>query len=211
MSGARAGRVRAGGRHRSALHPLHLGHDRASPRAWCATTAATPSRSSGSMSAVYGMGAGEVFWAASDIGWVVGHSYIVYAPLLDGLHHDPLRGQAGRHARSRRVLAGHRPARGERAVHRAHRVPRDQEGRSEGRAHGQARPLAIPHPVPGRRALRSRHALVGARASARAGDRSLVADGDRLGHRGQLRGPGACCRSSRARRPRRCRATTCGC
>src|SRR5206468_404260 len=37
-----------------------------------------------SMSGVYGMGAGEVFWAASDIGWVVGHSYIVYAPLLKG-------------------------------------------------------------------------------------------------------------------------------
>jgi len=37
-----------------------------------------------SMHAVYGMGAGETFWAASDIGWVVGHSYIVYAPLLKG-------------------------------------------------------------------------------------------------------------------------------
>ena len=33
---------------------------------------------------VYGMEPGEVFWAASDIGWVVGHSYIVYAPLLLG-------------------------------------------------------------------------------------------------------------------------------
>jgi len=37
-----------------------------------------------SMGSVYGMGAGEVYWAASDIGWVVGHSYIVYAPLLKG-------------------------------------------------------------------------------------------------------------------------------
>jgi len=33
---------------------------------------------------VYGMKPGDVFWAASDIGWVVGHSYIVYAPLLLG-------------------------------------------------------------------------------------------------------------------------------
>jgi propionyl-CoA synthetase len=33
---------------------------------------------------VYGMKPGDVFWAASDIGWVVGHSYIVYAPLLSG-------------------------------------------------------------------------------------------------------------------------------
>jgi propionyl-CoA synthetase len=37
-----------------------------------------------SMRHVYGTGPGEVFWAASDIGWVVGHSYIVYAPLLAG-------------------------------------------------------------------------------------------------------------------------------
>jgi propionyl-CoA synthetase len=33
---------------------------------------------------IYGMQPGDVFWAASDIGWVVGHSYIVYAPLLLG-------------------------------------------------------------------------------------------------------------------------------
>ncbi|WPL15912.1 Acetyl-coenzyme A synthetase [Thiorhodovibrio winogradskyi] len=37
-----------------------------------------------SMRHVYGMEPGEVFWAASDVGWVVGHSYIVYAPLLHG-------------------------------------------------------------------------------------------------------------------------------
>jgi propionyl-CoA synthetase len=37
-----------------------------------------------SMEAIYDVGAGDVFWAASDIGWVVGHSYIVYAPLLAG-------------------------------------------------------------------------------------------------------------------------------
>jgi propionyl-CoA synthetase len=37
-----------------------------------------------SMKNVYGMKPGDVFWAASDIGWVVGHSYIVYAPLLLG-------------------------------------------------------------------------------------------------------------------------------
>ncbi|MFL5366202.1 MAG: propionyl-CoA synthetase [Myxococcales bacterium] len=37
-----------------------------------------------SMKAMYGVKPGEVYWAASDIGWVVGHSYIVYAPLLQG-------------------------------------------------------------------------------------------------------------------------------
>jgi len=37
-----------------------------------------------SMKNIYGMNPGEVFWAASDIGWVVGHSYIVYGPLFHG-------------------------------------------------------------------------------------------------------------------------------
>ncbi|WP_339716378.1 propionyl-CoA synthetase [uncultured Sneathiella sp.] len=37
-----------------------------------------------SMKYVYDINPGEVFWAASDVGWVVGHSYIVYAPLLHG-------------------------------------------------------------------------------------------------------------------------------
>jgi propionyl-CoA synthetase len=37
-----------------------------------------------SMANVYGVKPGEVFFAASDIGWVVGHSYIVYAPLIYG-------------------------------------------------------------------------------------------------------------------------------
>src|SRR6267143_531420 len=37
-----------------------------------------------SMQNLYGVNPGEVWWSASDIGWVVGHSYIVYAPLLHG-------------------------------------------------------------------------------------------------------------------------------
>ncbi|TRW98307.1 propionyl-CoA synthetase [Paracoccus sp. M683] len=36
------------------------------------------------MKNVYGIEAGDVFWAASDVGWVVGHSYICYAPLIAG-------------------------------------------------------------------------------------------------------------------------------
>jgi len=37
-----------------------------------------------SMENIYNVQPGEVFWSASDVGWVVGHSYIVYAPLLQG-------------------------------------------------------------------------------------------------------------------------------
>jgi len=37
-----------------------------------------------SMEAIYDVSPGDVYWAASDVGWVVGHSYIVYAPLIRG-------------------------------------------------------------------------------------------------------------------------------
>ncbi|HLI13543.1 MAG TPA: propionyl-CoA synthetase [Alphaproteobacteria bacterium] len=37
-----------------------------------------------SMANIYGVAPGEVYWAASDVGWVVGHSYIVYGPLIHG-------------------------------------------------------------------------------------------------------------------------------
>jgi propionyl-CoA synthetase len=37
-----------------------------------------------SMRMLYGLDVGDVWWTASDVGWVVGHSYIVYAPLLRG-------------------------------------------------------------------------------------------------------------------------------
>ncbi len=37
-----------------------------------------------SMKNIYGVNPGDVYWAASDVGWVVGHSYIVYAPLFHG-------------------------------------------------------------------------------------------------------------------------------
>ncbi len=39
-----------------------------------------------SMRMIYGLDAGDVWWTASDVGWVVGHSYIVYAPAAARLH-----------------------------------------------------------------------------------------------------------------------------
>ena len=83
-----------------------------------------------SMKHVYGMGAGEVFWAASDIGWVVGHSYIVYAPLLNGCTTILYEGKPVGTPDPGAFWRVMRPARRERAVHRAHRVPGHQEGRS---------------------------------------------------------------------------------
>ena len=83
---------------------------------------------------IYDTGPGEVFWAASDVGWVVGHSYIVYAPLLTGCTTVLYEGKpvgtpdAGAFWR---VVAEHNV---EDAVHRADRIPRDQEGGPGGQA-----------------------------------------------------------------------------
>ena len=93
---------------------------------------------------------------------------------------DHVRGQAGRHAGRRRVLAGDLAARRGRVVHRADRVPRDQEGRPERRVAAQIRSLEIPHAVPRRRARRSADGGMGRAAAESARDRSLVADRDRL-------------------------------
>ena len=60
MAGARAGRLRAGGGDRSAVHPLHVRHHRACRRASCATTAATRSRWPGRWRNVYDIGPGDV-------------------------------------------------------------------------------------------------------------------------------------------------------
>ena len=43
-----------------------------------------------SMKHIYGVEPGEVYWAASDVGWVVGHSYIVYAPSVQRQHDSTL-------------------------------------------------------------------------------------------------------------------------
>jgi propionyl-CoA synthetase len=70
------------------------------------------------MEAVHGVCPGEVYWAASDIGWVVGHSYIVYAPTAGCttiLYEGKPVGTPGRG----RVLAGVCRSRRQRHVHRA--------------------------------------------------------------------------------------------
>ena len=165
-----------------------------------------------SMGAVYDARPGEVYWAASDIGWVVGHSYIVYGPLLQGCTTVLYEGKpvgtpdAGAFWR---VCADHGVRRD---VHRADGDPRDQARRPARGQHGRrARPVAPAHAVPGRRALRPRHAALGRAAARAAGDRPLVADRDRLADRRQLHGHRAAAGQARARRPARCRATTCRC
>ena len=152
------------------------------PRAWCATTAATRSRSSGAWARLRRRpGRGVLGGLRHRLGG---------RPLLhrvrarcSRLHHHPLRGQAGGHARPRRVLAGVAPARGERAVHRAHRVPGDQEGGSRRASTWRATTsrASARSSWPASAAIPTRSS--GRGAAARAGDRPLVADRDRLADR----------------------------
>ena len=125
-------RVRAGRRHRSALHSLHVRHDRHSEgrgaRQW---------RPHGRAQMVDA----ESLRRLARRGVLGGlRRRLGGRPLLHRLcaavprlHLDPLRGQACRHARCRRVLARDLAARRGVAVHRAHCLPRHQEGRPQGR------------------------------------------------------------------------------
>ena len=162
-----------------------------------------------SMRSIYDIGPGEVFWAASDVGWVVGHSYIVYAPLLTGCDDGAVRGQAGRYPGRRRVLAGGGRARGQGAVHRADRVPRDQEG-------GPGGELAQRTTCPASgtcswRASGSTRRPTGGRASCSASRWSTTGGRPRpAGRSWPTCAAWSRCRSRPVRRRCRCPATTCG-
>ena len=99
---------------------------------------------------VYDVHEGQVWWTASDVGWVVGHSYIVYAPLITRRDDGALRGQARRHTGRRRVLAGDRRARRGGVVHGPDGDAGDQEGGPGRRPAGRPRPEPVPRAVPGR-------------------------------------------------------------
>ena len=141
-----------------------------------------------SMANIYDIAPGEVFWTASDVGWVVGHSYIVYAPLLQGATTVLYEGKpvgtpdAGAFWR---VIAEH----GVVTLFTApDGLPRHQARRSRGPAHRRPRPLPFPGAVPGGRAAGPADPRLGGGEAAGAGDRSLVADGIRLAHGGELPG-----------------------
>ena len=144
-----------------------------------------------SMKTVYNINPGEVFWAASDVGWVVGPQLHRLRAADPRLHHRALRGQAGAHPRRGGLLAGDPGVPGQRLLHRADRVPGHQEGGPGRPPQAQVRHLQPAHPVPGRRAPRSAHLRVAGPGAGRAHRRPLVADRDRLAHRGQPHGPGA--------------------
>ena len=134
-----------------------------------------------SMKMIYGCDAGDVYWAASDVGWVVGHSYIVYAPLLRGCTSIMYEGKpvgtpdAGAFWR---VCAQHK-VKVLFTAPTAMRAIKQQD--PEGKLAAALRPVEAGGAVSRRRALRSADRRLGARAAEHAGGRSLVADRNRLG------------------------------
>ena len=138
-----------------------------------------------SMKNLYGVEPGEVYWAASDVGWVVGHSYIVYAPLFHGCTTILYEGKpvgtpdAGAFWR---VIAEHGCVAMFTAPTAFRAIKKEDP---QGKFFAQYDLSQVPHAVPRRRARRSRHDDVGREAAAEAGDRPLVADRDRLGDRRQ--------------------------
>ena len=110
-----------------------------------------------SMRHIYDIEPGDMFWAASDVGWVVGHSYIVYGPLLLGattvLYEGkpvgtPDAGAFWRVASEHGVKAMFTAPTAMRAIHKE-----DPDGASP----RQVRPVGAEVPVPGGRAARPRH------------------------------------------------------
>ena len=139
-----------------------------------------------SMPNVYDVGAGQTMFTASDVGWVVGHSYIVYAPLLVGATTVLYEGKpvgtpdAGQFWR---VVAEH-------GVQAACSPRRPRSGRSRRRTRTASTRAkydlsTLRVPVPRRRAAGPGDLPLGDRAARRPGDRPLVADRDRLADRRQ--------------------------
>ena len=120
----------------------------------------------------------SVYWCAADVGWVTGHSYIVYGPLVQRDDRRHVRGRArlpgqGSLVGDRRALRGGHPVHGSDGDPLAHEVGP--------RARGQARPVLDPAARVGRRADQPRGVdLVpgGDRRRPRAGRGHVVADGD---------------------------------
>ena len=130
-----------------------------------------------SMTKIYDIRPGEVFWAASDVGWVVGHSYIVYGPLIHGCTTVLYEGKPVRTPDAGafwRVVADHDVRV---HVYRPDGDSGDQARRPGGPTWSQPYRLERPAlPVSGRRTLRCRDAAMDPTPAGRASDRSLVAD-----------------------------------
>ena len=140
------------------------------------------------MKAHYDIDPGEVFFVASDVGWVVGHSYIVYAPLLHGattIFYEgkpvgtPDAGAFWRVISEYKVKAMFTAPTAFRAI---------KKEDPNGTFLAKYDLSQFQDAVPGRRARRPQHDTLGRRPAEGSRHRPLVANRNGLGHRGQLRG-----------------------
>ncbi len=199
--------ARADGRRGSAVHPLHLGIDRqAQGRAPHLRRLSACGRAY-THELVFDYRPGTIYWCAADIGWVTGHSYIVYGPLANGATTLMFEGVPNWPDASR-DLAGGRPPPGRDPLHRADRAARAD---ARGRRVRHARPRARASSCSARSASRStpRRGAGITRWSARAAARSSTPGGrPRPAARMITPLPGATAAQAGHRRPGRCRAST---
>ncbi|MFC7668904.1 AMP-binding protein [Hymenobacter humi] len=142
-----------------------------------------------SMQAVYGLAPGETIFTGSDIGWAVGHSYIVYGPLLRGCTSVLFEGKPVRTPDAGtfwRLVAEHQA----KVMFTAPTAIRAIKRRPRGPAGPPPRPEWPAPPVCGRRALRPRHVRLGRAAARRARYRPLVANRVGLAHARHAGGAG---------------------
>ena len=68
----------------STVHSIHVRVDRANPKAFCTRSGGYLVYAAFTHETVFDLREDDIYWATADIGWVTGHSYIVYGPLANG-------------------------------------------------------------------------------------------------------------------------------
>ena len=183
----------------------------ASPRASSATTAGTRWRCCGACATSTTRNPGEVYWAASDVGWVVGHSYIVYGAAACSARR-PCCTRASRSAPRTpgafwRVVAEH----GVKALFTAPTAIRAIKKEDPDGTHlGEHDLSALQYLFLAGERLDPDTYRLGVGHARHPGRRPLVADRDGLGDRRQPDGRRTAADQARLARRCRCRATTCG-
>ena len=108
------------------LYLLYTSGTTAKPKGIIHTTAGYLLGTSFTHEMIFDIKPDDVYWCAADVGWVTGHSYIVYGPLANATTARAVRGHAG-HARLGPLVADHRGLQGHDPVLRPDRHPRPHE------------------------------------------------------------------------------------
>ena len=126
----RAGRlpVRGDERGRSAVHPLHVRLDRQAEGRAAHHRRLSAVFASITHQYVFDYHDGDIYWCTADVGWVTGHSYILYGPLSNGAITLMFEGVPN-YPTNVALLGSDRQAQGQHLLHRADRDPRADAGR----------------------------------------------------------------------------------